>query len=452
MSGITTTICITWGENLEKRGLFKNIFGNKKEPGGTFEQFRLLNSWQTTFTPFSGNAWEVAAVRAAADSFARNAAKITARHIRRGDDGITNANSHIDRILQFRPNPYMTAYAFYYRVAANFKLTNNAFMYPIYDPTNGKLKEVYPINASAIELLQKNDTLYTRIRFSTGKSYICEYSDLIHVKGHYYDNDIFGSNNKALMPVLKTAHTFNQSMSKFAELVSVIRGILKVQDSTKDTDLKQRRDEFVRDNLTEENNGSGIVVTDRKYDYTNLDNKSTPIPKGQLDYIKTEIYDYFGTNEHIIQNKFTEDEWNAFYEGSIEPFAIQMSQAFTNALFTEKERGFGNEILFEANRLQYASVSTKVSAAQFLTNIGAATLDQILEIFNMAPIGGEEGARRVQTLNMVNSLKADEYQLGTKGGNTNDGKETDGEETAVQSNDTDEDRKAEARAKGGQAE
>ncbi len=415
-------------QKMELRGLFQNVFGGKKEPTGHFEQFRLLNSWQTTFTPFTGKAWDVAAVRSAVDSFARNAAKLTARHIRRGDNGITNVNSYIDRILQFQPNPYMTAYAFYYRVAANYKLTNNAFIYPVYDEL-GKLTALYPINAASVELLEKNNILYTRIRFSTGKSYICEYTDLIHIRRHFYDNDIFGSNNKALTPVLETANKFNQSMSKFAELVAIIRGILKVQDSTKDADLKKRRDDFVKDNLMESNNGSGIIVTDRKYDYTNLDNKSVPIPQGQLAYIKTEINDYFNTNENIIQNKFTEDEWNAFYEGDIEPFAIQMSQAFTNILFTGKERGYGNEILFEANRLQYASISTKVSAATFLTNIGAAALDQVLEMFNMAPIGGEEGARRVQTLNMVNSEKADDYQLDKKGGGesgkTGNSKETD---------------------------
>lgn len=412
-----------WGDShLEKRGLFERVFGGKKEPSGHFEQFRLLNSWQTTFTPFSGNAWDVGTVRSAVDSFARNAAKLTARHIRRGDGTITNVNGHLDRLLQFQPNPYMTAYAFFYKVAADYKISNNAIIYKMYDNT-GKITGFYPVNASAVELLEKNNVLYARLRFSTGKSYICEYTDLIHIRRHFHDNDIFGSRNGALLPVLETANKFNQSMSKFAELVAIIRGILKVQDSTKDADLKKRRDDFVRDNLMESNNGSGIIVTDRKYDYTNLDNKSTPIPQGQLAYIKNEIYDYYGTNENIVQNKFTEDDWNAFYEGEIEPFAIQLSQAFTNSLFTDKERGYGNEILFEANRLQYASITTKVSAGQFLTNIGAASLDMILEIFNMAPIGGEEGARRVQTLNMVNSEKADDYQLSGKGGGENGGKE-----------------------------
>ena len=131
-----------------------------------------------------------------------------------------------------------------------------------------------------------------------------------------------------------------------------------------------------------------------------------------MDRAKERIYSYFGVSEGIIQSKFSEDEWNAYYENTIEPFAIQLSEEFTEKLFTQHEREFGNEIIFEANRLQYASTNTKIAVGRFLTDIGGATLDQILEIFNMAPLGGEEGKRRVQTLNMVNAAKADQYQLG----------------------------------------
>ena len=113
-----------------------------------------------------------------------------------------------------------------------------------------------------------------------------------------------------------------------------------------------------------------------------------------------------------MQSRFTEDQWNAYYENTIEPIAIQLSEEFTEKLFTPHERECGNEIIFEANRLQYDSNATKIAVGRFLTDIGGAELDQILEIFNMAPLGGEEGKRRVQTLNMVNAEKADQYQLG----------------------------------------
>ena len=138
------------------------------------------------------------------------------------------------------------------------------------------------------------------------------------------------------------------------------------------------------------------------------------ISADQLSYVKNAIYDYFGVNENIVQNKFDENQWNAFYEGAIEPVSIQMSQCFTNILFTENERNYGNEITFEANRLQYASNSTKINIVKELAPLGVLRKNAILEIFNMAPLPDEEGEKVIQSLNWINAEKADEYQTKDK--------------------------------------
>jgi HK97 family phage portal protein len=393
-------------------GLLQKIFGKTKEALEQRTQFRLLGSWDTSFSPYDGNQWNISHVRAAVDAFARNAAKVTPRHIRRGGGTFEDVSGPINRLLQTRPNPYMTAFAFYYKLAACYKLTNNAFCYPVWD--DGQLAALYPIMAQLINLVEYKGELYCEMTFATGARHVVPYADLIHIRGHFYDNDIFGSDNRALQSVLGTADAFNKSMGRFAELISVIRGVLRFSTQAKSEDLNARRDEFVRDNMLVKNNGTGIVVTDTKYDFTPTQDKQTPIPTGQLEYIKTQVYDYFGVNKEIIQNTFNEQQWNAFYEGELEPFFIQLAQAMTNALFTERERGHGNEIICEANRLQYASIASKIAAINALSAIGVLTVDQSLEIFNMAPIGGEEGARRVQSLNFVNAAKADQYQLGKK--------------------------------------
>ena len=180
--------------------------------------------------------------------------------------------------------------------------------------------------------------------------------------------------------------------------------------SSKDEDLAKARDKFVENNFKISANGSGVIVTDTKMDYTPINEKSTPISSETLSYTKNTIYDYFGVNESIVQNKFDENQWNAFYEGAIEPVAIQMSQCFTNNLFTENERNFGNEITFEANRLQYASNSTKINVVKELAPLGVLRKNAILEIFNMAPLPGEEGEKVIQSLNWINAEKADAYQ------------------------------------------
>lgn len=400
----------------ERRGLFEAIFGKRKPQDlNGYTEYKLLNSYQSNFIPFSGNAWEVNTVRAAIHSFARRAATVQPRHIRRGDGKMLDVTSELNNILQYQPNPYTTAYKFYYRIAAQYKLYNNAFVYPVWAP-NGKLEALYNINAQEVQLLEHEGELFCKFRFYNGKSYTFPYADFIHIGSMFADNDIFGADNAAIMPVLQTANTFNQSMSKFAELVAIIRGILKVQASTKNEDLKARRDDFIRDNLKMENNGAGVIVTDNKYDYTPIQDKQTPIPQGQLAYIKGEIYDYFGTNEQIVQNKATAEQEDDYYEGEIKPFLMQIQQAFTNCIFTRKERGYGNEIVAEGNKLQYAKLSDKLAAVKYLSEIGGLMLDQALTTLGFPPIGGEEGKRRVQTLNMVNAALADAYQLGAGAG------------------------------------
>ena len=256
----------------EKRGLFQSIFGKKQQSDKDFHAYKLLSSWESTFSPYSGNMWDINTVRSAVDAFARRASTAQPRHVRQSPETTVSVNDYVDRILQYQPNPYMTAADFYYKLAAQYKVYNNAVAYPVFD-SQRRLVAIYPINAQYFELLEYMGTLYCRFKFATGASYICEYSRIIHIRRHFLENDIFGDDNRPLNPVLKTANTFNQSMSKFAELVAVIRGILKVSNAVKNEDLNRRRDDFVRDNLRMENNGAGIVVTDSKYRINTLSRK-----------------------------------------------------------------------------------------------------------------------------------------------------------------------------------
>ena len=401
---------------LNFRGLFEAVFGKRPTSGSNLPAFRLLSSYDSSFTPFNGRAWDIGTVRSAVDAWARNAAKIQPRHIRRAGGRRETVHDGLERILQTRPNPYMTAYAFYYRVAAQFVVYNNAFILPVFD--GGKLTALYPINASRVDLVEDMGGMYARLTFATGSVYTVPYEHLVHLRRHYLDNDIFGDDNRPLLPALETADAFNQGMSKFAKLVSVIRGILEAPTVTKQEDLASRRDAFVRDNFSMEANGSGVIITDSKHKYTPIQQKETPIPTGQLEFVRREIYDYFGMNEAIVQNKATPEEMDAFYRGQLVPFYMQLAQGLTNAIFTEREQSFGNEVLCEMDRIQFETLDKRVEAAQFLTNIGALELDQVLEVFGFPPIGGEEGKRRVQTLNMVNAAIADKYQLESNGTKT----------------------------------
>lgn len=171
----------------------------------------------------------------------------------------------------------------------------------------------------------------------------------------------------------------------------------------------------MRDNLHMENNGSGVIVADNRYDYTPINDKQTPLPQGQLNYIKNEIYDYWGSNENIIQNKATPAQENDFFIGEIKPFITQLEQAFTKCLFRHSPYSVNDEIIVEADKFQFAQISDTLNGAKFLAEMGALSIDQACTLFGLRPIGGEEGKRRLQTLNYVNAVKADKYQVGEDG-------------------------------------
>ena len=399
------------------RGMFEKIFGNNKPQRemnlSEWNFYGLLNSFENTFSLNTGAKWDMNVVRRAVDAYARNFAKLKAKHVAPGI-----INKSLERILQMKPNPLMEAYSFYYKIAVNLKLTNNAFIYPEYG-NNGKLIALYPIQSNQIQLLWFKNDLYIKFMFATGRIKVVLYEALIHLRGHYYDHDILGSDNVALDPAIALANAVNKGVEDSSKLINRIRGILHAKTTSKDEDLKAARDKFVQNNLTISNNGSGVIVTDAKLDYTPIEDKSTPLNKDYLNYTKDEIYDYFGVNESIVKSTFDDTGWNAFYEGSIEPVAIQMSQCFTNVLFTKHEQEFGNEIIFESNRLQYMSVPTKTSFVKEIAPMGCLMKDEIREIFNMAPLPNGEGQKVIQSLNWINAAKADEYQIGVKGGDLN---------------------------------
>lgn len=396
------------------RGLFKTIFGNDNHennnsgPATSFNMYSLLNTFNSMYQFNTGNAWDMDIVRSAVDAYCRNFAKLKAKHTRIAKTG----KSKIEKLLNYKPNSFMEAYSFYYKIAANLKLTNNAFIYPEYS-SDGEITSFWPLMSNQIELLEKNGQLYLKFVFRTGRIKVVPYENIIHLRGQFFDHDIFGSKNYALRPALDQAIAINQGVSNSAKLINSIRGILSAKVSTKDDDLAKARDKFVKNNFQISSNGSGVIVTDTKMDYTPINDKTNPISDQQLSYTKNAIYDYFGVNENIVQNKFSEDQWNAFYEGAIEPVAIQMSQCFTNNLFTENERNFGNEITFEANRLQYASNTTKVSVVKELAPLAVLMIDDVREIFNMAPLPNGEGQKTLQSLNYINSSIADKYQSDT---------------------------------------
>jgi hypothetical protein len=157
-------------------------------------------------------------------------------------------------------------------------------------------------------------------------------------------------------------------------------------------------------------NNGGIAATDAKAEYVPLSNDPKITDAKQMELINDKVYKYFNVSASIINSDYTEEQWNAFYESVIEPNAIEMSLEFTAKVFTQREQGRGNEIIFEANRLQYASNATKLNLITVMMDRGLLSMNEARDIFNLAPI--PDGDKRIVSLNFVDASIANQYQIG----------------------------------------
>lgn len=395
----------SWLEKLFKPYKIPDTFEN------TSTSADMMSGGTASFTPFNGNAYENDVYRSAIDAIARNAGKLRGKHIVYSKDSNqrTQGDERLNRILNTRPNPYMTSYDLIYKLVSHYYLHNNAFAY-LQKDDRGNLQGIYPLSARNIEYIEDGaGEMYCRFLFGNGKQTIFHINDLLILRRHFNNNDLLGDSNSAISTTLELAHTQNEGLQHSIKNSVTLRGIIQFNQALSEKNLKEAKDNFMKDYLNVANSG-GLAALDSKADYTPLDNKVTPIDEGQLNAIKKKIYDYLGIGESIVNSTYTEDEWAAFYESVIEVFAVQLSLELTEKIFTEREQAFGNTIIFESNRLQFASNESKTNMLKELMPLGLLTINQGLEILNMPPV--DDGHKRIQTLNVVNSDIADQYQLG----------------------------------------
>jgi len=385
--------------------IFSRIFRNRQPPKTAPA---VLTGATPYFTPFSGNAYESDVFRAAVDAIARHGAKLHGSHTIRTADGRQPGDDNLNYLLGTRPNPYMSAYDALYKLITHFYAYNDSFGY--IQRGDAGIAALYPLDVTGAQFVtDPTDTMYIKFFFQNGKQYILPYSDIIHLRRHFNRNDLLGDDNSAILPAVRLAQTQSDGIVSGIKQGASLRGILKYNQVLAPEKMKQERDAFTADFLNISNNG-GVAVTDSMLDFVPLDQKPYSINKAQMDAAKSKIYEYLGISQKIVDSTYSEQEGTAFYESVIEPLAAQMAQEFTAKIFTPIEQQAGNRILFEGDSMEYASYGTRISTLKESIPYGLFTVDEARQILNMKPIGGEEGKKRLQTLNVVQADKANQYQ------------------------------------------
>lgn len=381
------------------------------------QRAEMLSSGSPLFTPFSGDAYSNDIYRSAVDAIARNAGKLKARHIvySKKDSQRMEGDQYLNRVLSVRPNEYMTSYDFIYKLVTHYYLFNNAFAF-LQKDDRGNLQAIYPLSPTNVEFMtDPSGKMYCHFLFASGYEVTLPYSDVFHVRRHFNSNDLLGDTNTAILPALDLAHTQSEGLENAIKSSATIRGIIKYASVLSEEKIREGKEAFVKDYLSAQNHG-GVAALDGKFDYVPINDDPVNIDDKQIESVKKKIYEYLGISESIVNSNYSEDEWSAFYESVLEPLALQFSLELTEKIFTPREQTFGNKIILESNRLQFASNESKTNMLKELVPLGLLTTNQALEILNLPPV--EDGNKRLQSLNFVNQDKADQYQVG---GNQNEG-------------------------------
>lgn len=394
------------------RNMFNNIFKGK-EQNVIAENFKLLNGYENVFTPFDDNAYDDDTVRTCIDCIAKHCAKLKPKHIRKKAGKIQEQiNDSLDYLLANRPNEYLSTYDFIYKVISQLFSYNNAFIYIKFNKW-GYVEGLYPLNFGELELKQYKNELFCKFTFNGGESVFVPYNELIHLKRHFNRHEIFEESNQTLKNSLDILRHVKMALKSAVINCFKLWGILKFNQVLRNEDLIKAYDTFINSFMNASSKKvSGIGALDAKTDFKELTSDIKTVDSTQMSFAREDIYRYFGLSEKIITSTYNEEEYIAFYESVIEPIAIQMGLEFTEKLLTKGERNHGNEIIFESNRLQYASTNSKIRICQALLPQGIITINEARDLFGYSGIEG--GDERQISLNFVNANNQALYQLGKK--------------------------------------
>ncbi|MGI6181508.1 MAG: phage portal protein [Agathobaculum sp.] len=364
-------------------GLFDKLFPHRPPGGSPRAYFKTLTAYQPVYTTYRGGLYEMALTRAAVAAFARHCSKL---HLGIAGD----FRPELRPVLGQQPNPWMDASKFLARAATIYMVQNNAFIVPLEDAA-GRLTGYYPVLPQQTSVREYGGQAYLQYEFWGGQQAAVELSRAGLLTQHQYEDDFFGSDNRPLAPTLQVMHTQDEGIVNGIKNATTIRFLARLSANLKPKDITAERRRFAEDNLA--GNDTGVMMFDSKYaDVKQIESAALVVNPKQQELIRGNVFEYFGTNEKILTNTYTEDEWNAYYEGCIEPFAIQLSLVLTAMTFTPEQIRAGAAVIATANRLQYASNNTKLNIVTQLFDRGFLTHNQGLEIFNMSPVS--DGDRR----------------------------------------------------------
>ena len=366
--------------------------------------FYELNNYRPVFTDWKGEIYEDALVRAAIDARARHISKLKVEI--RG-----TAQPSFQSKMRQGPNQWQTYSQFLYRISTILDIHNTAFVVPVFD-AEMVITGYYPVLPKKCEIVEYQGEPWLRYKFSHGETAAVELRKCAILNKFQYKDDFFGEKNDALDETMKLMDIQAQGIEDGVHNAASYRFMAQVNNFTKADDLKNERVRFSQENLTADAEAGGLLLFPNTYqNIQQIKTNSYQIDPEQTKLINENVFKYFGVNDRILKNEATSDELDAFFNGAIEPFAIQFSEAMTKAIFSERERAKGSYLVANANRLQYMTTKQKVEMAQQMLDRGVMSINEARELFNYLPVeGGDVRTIRGEYKNANDAVDIDSAQ------------------------------------------
>lgn len=364
-------------------GAFDFLFKRPKVAKQVNGYFQMLDGYTPIFTSYDGGVYEMELTRSCIHTFANHCSKLQP-HVEGPD------TRHLKDVLEGRVNPFMTFSQFVYKVATIYDAKNTCFIAPVLDEFD-RLVGYYPVNPAQTEIIDVGGDPWLRYKFQSGQWAAIELSRCGVVSKYLYNSDVVGEDNKALQPTLQLLNTQNQGIAEGIKNSASFRFMATVANFSKDKDLSKERQRWVSENMGADSGGLALFPNT----YTNvqqIQSAAKVVDPEQMNIIQDRVFNYFGSNKDVLQNKTVGDSWGAYYEGKISPFALQLSQALTVMTYTAQERKRKNAIVLSANRLQYMTNVDKLNVSSQMFDRGLMTTNMIMDIWDLPHV--EDGDKR----------------------------------------------------------
>ena len=400
-------------------GLFDKLF--RREP----KNRRLamsLDGFSPMYPQFGTNIYASDVVQQALKCIVDEMKKLNPTHVRVVDNDPVPVKGNLQDVLS-NPNPLMTTSEMLEKVCWLLLMNYNAFIVPVYrtwtDEKTGAERRyydaLYPIKPTQADFIEDaSGRLFVHFYFMNGYDTTIAYDDLIHIRYNYSVNEYMGGNevgspdHAALLETLKLNDTLLKGVAKAMKASYAINGVVKYNTLLDDGKTEAALKELERKLM---NNESGFLPLDLKADFTPLPHTSAIVDEDTLKFIDGKILRHWGVPLAILTGDYTKEQYEAFYQKTLEPLIIAISQAITKKLFTDRERAFGNRIELYPKELIFMTVAQTLEMIKELSPTGAMFENEKRVALGLRPLPELEG-KRYMSLNWVNADKAEQYQLG----------------------------------------